>query len=74
MTREDALKEFIRLYGEAERGQVLINQIYVDFEEQMKAKDEEIKKLKAEKDSLCKTIKDLQTANTHWIIYHKENA
>jgi septal ring factor EnvC (AmiA/AmiB activator) len=36
-------------------------------------KDEEIKKLKAEKESLCKTIKDLQTANTHWRIYHKDN-
>ena len=36
MTREDALKEFIRLYGEAERGQVLINKIYNDFEEELK--------------------------------------
>lgn len=35
MTREDALKEFIRLYGEAERGQVLINKIYDDFEEKI---------------------------------------
>ena len=36
MKREDALKEFIRLYGEAERGQVLINKIYDDFEEELK--------------------------------------
>ena len=36
MTREDALKEFIRLYGEAERGQVLINKIYDYFEDELK--------------------------------------
>ena len=36
MTREDALKEFIRLYGEAERGQVLINKIYDDFEKELR--------------------------------------
>ena len=36
MTREDALKEFIRLYGEAERGQILIGKIYDDFEEELK--------------------------------------
>ena len=36
MTREDALKEFIRLYGEAERGQVLIHKIYNDFEDELK--------------------------------------
>ena len=36
MTREDALKEFIRLYGEAERGQILIGKIYDDIEEELK--------------------------------------
>ena len=36
MTREDALKEFIRLYGESERGQILIGKIYDDFEEELK--------------------------------------
>lgn len=36
MTREDALKEFIRLYGEAERGQILIGKIYDYFEEELK--------------------------------------
>ena len=36
MTREDALKEFIRLYGEAERGQILIGKIYDDFKEELK--------------------------------------
>ena len=36
MTREEAIKEFIRLYGEAERGQILIGKIYDDFEEELK--------------------------------------
>ena len=44
-----------------------------DFEQQLKAKDVEIERLKAEKDSLYKTIMDLQTANTYWTMYHKDN-
>lgn len=36
MTREDAHKEFIRLYGEADRGKDLIDKIYDYFEEESK--------------------------------------
>lgn len=48
------------------------NELIQSLYKQIEAMDEEIQKLKAEKESLCKTIKDLQTANTHWRIYHKD--
>ena len=40
---------------------------------ELEAKDEEIERLKAEKDSLYKTIMDLQTVNTYLTMYHKDN-
>ena len=36
MTRLQVKAEFIRLYGDAERGQELIDKIYDDFEEELK--------------------------------------
>ena len=70
MTREEYKKE---IFGEPSSTKVYksAKKYIKSLEAQLKAKDEQIEKFKAEKNILCKTLKCLQTANAYWAIHNK---